>query len=201
MCVVNHIIIGCVIYTAPTQKCCWGKKKKKKWPELFDMKLTKNWADWIELFTETRHRKSCSNWTPIVMNQSETSIPNHNMIRRRNRLLFYFTRSFENMKQILERFCDTTTTSENSWAMWLRLRRCYYNPWFMTQWSIKWSGNSLSIGSYLGSGGPSDSGFIDSLQRERKTRKASFWRMWENFAPGGWPGATPDSFASTKDRN
>lgn len=54
------------------------------------------------------------------------------------------------------------------------------------------------INSYLGSGGPSDSGFIDSLQSERKTRKASFWRMWENFAPGGWPGAAPDSYGETK---
>lgn len=51
--------------------------------------------------------------------------------------------------------------------------------------------------SYLGSGGPSDSGFIDSLQRERKTRKASFWRMWENLAPGSWPGAAPDSCRAT----
>lgn len=177
-------------------------EKKKIRPMLFGMKLTKNWEDWIELFIKTRHRKSCSNWTPIGMNQSETFISNHNMIRNRNRLLFEFTRSFENMKQIFERdLWDTTTTSENSWAMWLWLKCCYYNPWFMTQWSIKWPGNSLSIGSYLGSGGPSDSGFIDSLQRERKTRKASFWRMWENFAPGGWPGATPDSCAATKDRN
>ena len=53
---------------------------------------------------------------------------------------------------------------------------------------------------YLGSGGPSDSGFIDSLQSERKTRKASFCRMWENFAPGGWPGAAPDSYRETKKR-
>lgn len=53
------------------------------------------------------------------------------------------------------------------------------------------------IPSYLGSGGPSDSGFIDSLQSERKTRKASFWRMWENLAPGGWPGAPPDSCTAT----
>lgn len=50
---------------------------------------------------------------------------------------------------------------------------------------------------YFGSGGPSDSGFIDSLQSERKTRKASFWRMWENLAPGGWPGAAPDSCRQT----
>lgn len=53
------------------------------------------------------------------------------------------------------------------------------------------------MSSYFGSGGPSDSGFIDSLQSERKTRKASFWRMWENFAPGGWPGAAPDSCEAT----
>ena len=47
---------------------------------------------------------------------------------------------------------------------------------------------------YLGSGGPSVRGFMESLHSERNTRKASFWRMWENLAPGGWPGAVPDSY-------
>lgn len=55
--------------------------------------------------------------------------------------------------------------------------------------------------SHLGSGGPSDRGFMDSLQSERKTRKASFWRMWENFAPGGWPGAAPDSYGEATKKN
>lgn len=35
---------------------------------------------------------------------------------------------------------------------------------------------------YFGSGGPSASGFMESLQSERKTRKASFCRMWEKRA-------------------
>lgn len=36
--------------------------------------------------------------------------------------------------------------------------------------------------SHLGSGGPSANGFMESLQRERKTRKASFWRTCEKRA-------------------
>lgn len=38
------------------------------------------------------------------------------------------------------------------------------------------------VGAYFGSGGPSASGFMESLQSERKTRKASFCRMWEKRA-------------------
>lgn len=37
-------------------------------------------------------------------------------------------------------------------------------------------------GAYFGSGGPSASGFMESLQSERKTRKASFCRMCEKRA-------------------
>lgn len=33
------------------------------------------------------------------------------------------------------------------------------------------------LSAYFGSGGPSPRGFMDSLQRERNTRKASFCRM------------------------
>lgn len=35
---------------------------------------------------------------------------------------------------------------------------------------------------YFGSGGPSARGFMESLQSERNTRKASFCRMWEKRA-------------------
>lgn len=33
---------------------------------------------------------------------------------------------------------------------------------------------------YFGSGCPSGRGFIESLHNDLKTKKASFWRMWEN---------------------
>lgn len=46
---------------------------------------------------------------------------------------------------------------------------------------------------YFGSGGPSDSGFIDSLHNDLNTRKASFCKMWENLAPGEGPEEFPDS--------
>jgi hypothetical protein len=46
---------------------------------------------------------------------------------------------------------------------------------------------------YLGSGGPSDRVFMESLQRERNTKKASFWRIWENLATGEEPRVAPDS--------
>lgn len=46
---------------------------------------------------------------------------------------------------------------------------------------------------YLGSGGPSERGFMDNLQSERNTRKASFCKMCENFAPGAFPAGAPDS--------
>jgi len=46
---------------------------------------------------------------------------------------------------------------------------------------------------YLGSGGPSERGFMESLQRERNTKNASFWRMWENFAPGAGPVVATES--------
>lgn len=46
---------------------------------------------------------------------------------------------------------------------------------------------------YFGSGGPSERGFIESLQSERNTKNASFWRMWENFAPGAGPVVATES--------
>lgn len=46
---------------------------------------------------------------------------------------------------------------------------------------------------YFGSGGPSERGFMESLQSERNTKNASFWRMWENFAPGAGPVVATDS--------
>lgn len=46
---------------------------------------------------------------------------------------------------------------------------------------------------YFGSGGPSDSGFMDSLHNDLNTRKASFCKMWENLAPGEGPEEFPDS--------
>lgn len=46
---------------------------------------------------------------------------------------------------------------------------------------------------YFGSGGPSERGFMESLQSERKTKNASFWRIWENFAPGAEPVVATDS--------
>lgn len=36
-------------------------------------------------------------------------------------------------------------------------------------------------------------GFMESLQSERNTKNASFWRMWENFAPGAVPVVATDS--------
>lgn len=40
----------------------------------------------------------------------------------------------------------------------------------------------IVIHTYFGSGGPSARGFMESLHRERNTRKASFCRMWEKRA-------------------
>lgn len=50
---------------------------------------------------------------------------------------------------------------------------------------LRWRRNSVGGGrweTYFGSGGPSARGFMESLQSERNTRKASFCRMWEKRA-------------------
>lgn len=171
----------------------------------------KNWENCTELSYSSR--PDAGNPGAIELqsgwaNQNPPFLQSRTWLKNKNRLLFHFLRSFNSMEHFLwEILCSMTpgNASEDSWVMSLWLKWCHYRPWLMTisftQWSNKKRGYSLSKCAYLGSGGPSDSGFIDSLQRERKTRKASFWRMWENFAPGGWPGATPDSCPATKSRN
>lgn len=52
---------------------------------------------------------------------------------------------------------------------------------------------AAQLPTYFGSGGPSDSGFIDNLHNDLNTRKASFCKMWENLAPGEGPEEFPDS--------
>lgn len=67
----------------------------------------------------------------------------------------------------------------------LGVRRTPRSSW------IIWVIDSQELRStYFGSGGPSPRGFMDSLQRERNTRKASFCRMWENLAATGCPWAS-----------
>lgn len=73
----------------------------------------------------------------------------------------------------------------------LQDRRTNENP--NTILTVSFKLKNLSEVTYFGSGGPSDSGFIDSLHNDLNTRKASFCKMWENLAPGEGPEEFPDS--------